>query len=206
MVGIRAMFINRLKHTRRCLGGNYLLLAAVVACGWTGVGIASPPPQPAIAAQGQGKAAKAAARKAANPSRSERRAAKHAATSPPTGEPVESGQRDPFYIPPPPKPGAFPGVEGEPAELPPGKRGLVVAQLTLEGIVRQEASNIMIAVVANPANRAYFLREKDEVYSGVVSKITPDSVQFTETYRDVNGQMSTREIVKRLGSGPGENK
>lgn len=190
-MGIKAMFINRLKHAWRCPVGNYLLLAAVVACGWMGGGTASPAPQPAIAAQGQGKAATAAARKSTNP---------------PTGGPGESGRRDPFYVPPPPKPGAGPGGEGESGVLPPGKRGLVVAQLTLAGIVRQETSNTMIAVVANPANRAYFLREKDEVYNGVVSKITPDSVQFTETYRDVNGQMSTREIVKRLGSSPGENR
>ena len=41
---------------------------------------------------------------------------------------------------------------------------------------------MMLAVVINPANRAYFLRESDVVYNGVVSKITFDSVQFRENY------------------------
>jgi type II secretory pathway component PulC len=90
--------------------------------------------------------------------------------------------------------------------LPPGKRGLVIAQLRVEGIVRQETSNKMIAVVVTSTDRAYFLHENDEVYNGVVSKITPDSVYFSENFRDVNGRMATRQVVKRLGSGPGENR
>jgi hypothetical protein len=61
----------------------------------------------------------------------------------------------------------------------------------------------MIAVVDNNANRAYFLRESDAVYNGVVSKITPDSVIFRENALDQNGAMVVREVVKRLGQGPG---
>jgi hypothetical protein len=63
---------------------------------------------------------------------------------------------------------------------------------------------MMLAVVINPANRAYFLRQNDAVYNGVVSKITPDSVQFRENYLDPNGRVQTREVVKRLGQAPGE--
>ena len=89
--------------------------------------------------------------------------------------------------------------------LPKGKRGLVISQLTLEGIVNQKASNSNIAVVKSPVSRAaFFLRENDEVYNGVVSKITPDSIYFTENARDLTGQMISRQVVKKLGSGPGE--
>ena len=61
----------------------------------------------------------------------------------------------------------------------------------------------MIAVVDNSSNRAYFLRENDAVYNGVVSKITPDSVVFRENGLDASGKMVVREVVKRLGQGPG---
>jgi hypothetical protein len=38
----------------------------------------------------------------------------------------------------------------------------------------------MIAVVTNYTKRAYFLRENDTVYNGIVSRITPDAVYFKE--------------------------
>ena len=90
--------------------------------------------------------------------------------------------------------------------LPPGKRGLIISQLRLEGVVRQTGGRPTIAVVTNSTNRAYFLRESDEVYNGVVSKITPDSIYFTENVRTPGGPMTSREVIKRLGSGPGENR
>jgi len=42
------------------------------------------------------------------------------------------------------------------------------------------------------------------VYNGVVSKITPDSVYFTENVLDSEGRVTTREVVKRLNPAPGE--
>jgi type II secretory pathway component PulC len=81
---------------------------------------------------------------------------------------------------------------------------LVISQLVLEGIVRQDTTNKMIAVVTNYTKRAYFLRENDALYNGVVSKITPDSVYFKENYLDPDGRVSAREVVKRLGAAPGE--
>jgi type II secretory pathway component PulC len=76
--------------------------------------------------------------------------------------------------------------------------------LKLEGVVHQEASNKMLAVVTNDTKRAYFLTENDAVYNGVVSKITPDAVYFKENVLDQNGRVSAREVIKRLGSAPGE--
>ncbi len=85
-----------------------------------------------------------------------------------------------------------------------GLRGLVISQLKLEGIVRLDTTNTMIAVVTNYTNRAYFLRENDAVYNGTVSKITPDSVYFKENFLDPFGRVSPREVVKKLGSASGE--
>ena len=113
------------------------------------------------------------------------------------------GRRDPFHIPPPPIPGRG-GEEEITGPLPPGTRGLVISRLRLEGIVRLDTTNTMIAVVDTNANRAYFLRENDAVYNGVVSKITPDSVYFRENALDPSGRTVTREVVKRLSQGPGE--
>ncbi len=117
-----------------------------------------------------------------------------------------AGLRDPFRI---PTGGARGGEVVETDELikgplPPGTRGLVIAQLRLEGTVRQDTSNTMIAVVTNFTNRAYFLRENDTVYNGVVSKISPDSIVFRQNYLDPNGRVQTREVVRRLGPGAGE--
>ncbi len=114
------------------------------------------------------------------------------------------GHRDPFRLPVPGRAGEA-GIEEIKGPLPPGTRGLIVNQLKLEGIVRQDLTNTMIAVVVPySVNRAYFLREKDVVYNGVVSKITPDSIYFTENYLDQYGRPQLREVVKRLGSAPGE--
>jgi type II secretory pathway component PulC len=88
--------------------------------------------------------------------------------------------------------------------LPPGERGLLISQLTLEGVVREQTDNKMIAVVTNQTKRAYFLHENQSVYNGVVSKITPDAVYFKENVLDVDGRVTTREVVKRLSSAPGE--
>ena len=70
--------------------------------------------------------------------------------------------------------------------------------------MRQESTNNMIAVVTNYTKRAYFLRENDTVYNGVVSKITPDAVYFKENTLDSNGRVGTHEVVMKLGSAPGE--
>jgi len=114
------------------------------------------------------------------------------------------GRRDPFKLPPPPGKGGSGEGDGITGPLPPGKRGLVISRLRLEGIVRLDTTNEMIAVVDTNANRAYFLRENDAVYNGVVTKITPDSVYFRENVLDQQGRVQTREVVKRLSQRPGE--
>ncbi|PYU14379.1 MAG: hypothetical protein DMG29_09770 [Acidobacteria bacterium] len=91
---------------------------------------------------------------------------------------------------------------GSPERLPPGKAGLVVSTLRLDGIVR--APNGMIAVVSNPQQRVYFLRDGDQLYDGRVERITMDAVSFNETGKDAFGKPVDRTVTKRLYPSPGE--
>jgi Tfp pilus assembly protein PilP len=86
--------------------------------------------------------------------------------------------------------------------LPPGKLGLQVGTLRLDGIVR--APNGMIAVVSNPQARTYFLREGDRLYDGSVEKISMDGVSFHEEGKDAFGKPVERQVNKRIYSSPGE--
>lgn len=154
----------------------------------------APAPKPKASAAKKAPAKKAAAKKTGG--------------APPVPKaPVEReivGRRDPFKLPSPPTPGREGMTEQVLGPLPPGSRGLVINQLRLEGIVRLDTTNTMIAVVDNNTNRAYFLRENDAVYDGVVSKITPDSVIFKQNYSEPGGPSGVRDVVKRLSPGPGE--
>ncbi len=86
--------------------------------------------------------------------------------------------------------------------LPPGKAGLQVSSLRLDGIVR--APNGMIAVVTNPQARTYFLREGDQLYDGRVEKIAMDNVSFHEMGKDAFGKPVERQVNKRIYSSAGE--
>lgn len=120
-----------------------------------------------------------------------------------------AGWRDPFRLPPPPAAGAA-GMELRRPPLP-GKRGLMIGQLKLLGIVRQHALNsadaaqaTMIAVVTNASQVAYFLRTGDALYDGRITRITADAAYFDQEYLDPEGQARRREVVKRLNAGSGE--
>lgn len=120
----------------------------------------------------------------------------------PSDASVAAGRRDPF------KPwvalSSASHSASEAAPLPPGTRGLLISGLRLEGIVRQETGNAMIAVVTNYTKRAYFLKVNDAVYNGMVSKITPEAVYFKENTLDSRGRAATHEVEIKLGSAPGE--
>jgi len=116
--------------------------------------------------------------------------------------PIASGRRDPFKAWVPPSLVARAGSEAAP--LPVGIRGLVISGLRLEGIVRGESADNMIAVVTNYTKRAYFLRVNDAVHNGVVSKITPEAIYFNENILDSRGRVATHEVEIKLGSAPGE--
>ena len=109
---------------------------------------------------------------------------------------VRQARRDPFE--------SLLGRQGgkAPLNLPPGKLGLQVSTLRLDGIVR--APNGMIAVVSNPQSRTYFLREGDRLYDGSVEKISMDGVSFHEEGKDAFGKPVEHQVNKRIYSSPGE--
>ena len=109
-----------------------------------------------------------------------------------------AGKRDPFKVPPPPNVGADRNDVHGP--LPPGVRGLVIGQLRLKGIVREDASNTMIAVVTNRTNLAYFLHVHEDLYNGVVSRITPNAIYFQQKGLNPYGRVDAREVVLKLGA------
>jgi hypothetical protein len=133
--------------------------------------------------------AKPAAKKVATPA-----AAKATAPATPGANPTPSsasGKRDPFVSPVTNRIGGPVGCTG-------GKKCLVIDQVALKGVVK--APNGMIAVIVNPGNKAYFMRENDPVWNGFVVKITSDSIVFRETVTDRIGRTSTREVVKRVNT------
>jgi type IV pilus assembly protein PilP len=104
---------------------------------------------------------------------------------------VKTARRDPFE--------SLTGRQTKNAAiLPPGKAGLQVSTLRLDGIVR--APNGMIAVVSNPQSRTYFLREGDHLYDGSVEKISMDGVSFHEEGKDAFGKPVERQVNKRIYS------
>jgi len=108
---------------------------------------------------------------------------------------VKQARRDPFE--------SLIGRQNKPGpNLPPGKLGLQVSTLRLDGIVR--APNGMIAVVSNPQARTYFLREGDRLYDGSVEKISMDGVSFHEEGKDAFGKPVERQVNKRIYSSSGE--
>jgi hypothetical protein len=126
------------------------------------------------------------------------RAAKPAASAANTAEKEPKvAKRDPFE--------SLVGREhggGPTGPMPPGKAGLQVSTLRLDGIVR--APSGMIAVVSNPQSRTYFLREGDQLYDGRVEKIAMDGVSFHEVGKDAFGKPLERQVSKRIYASAGE--
>jgi len=161
-----------------------------------------PAQKPAQKAGAQVKAAKAS--KAAKPA-----APKPAAdVSAPVGAPADTAaatdksepivaKRDPFL------PLVSEAKEGGSAEhLPPGKAGLVISSVRVDGTVKAPVG--MIAVVSNPEQRVYFVREGDHLYDGDVEKIGLDGVTFKENSKDAFGKAVERLVTKRIYPSAGE--
>jgi type IV pilus assembly protein PilP len=89
-----------------------------------------------------------------------------------------------------------------PENLPPGKAGLIVDTLRVDGVVR--SPNGMIAIVSNAQQRVYFLREGDKLYDGSVDKIALDAISFHEVGKDAFGKPLERLVTKRLYPSSGE--
>jgi Tfp pilus assembly protein PilP len=162
-------------------------------------GVAKPPVSQVAAAKPAAKPVKKAAVKKAAVKKAEKSAATPSgAAGAPTDAEVKAARRDPFE--------SLVGRQKSQADaaknLPPGKAGLQVESLRLDGIVR--APNGMIAVVTNPQMRTYFLREGDQLYDGRVEKIAMDGVSFHELGKDAFGKPVERQVDKRIYSSAGE--
>ena len=165
--------------------------------------VSQPTAKPATKPAVQAPATKPAAQTAAKPA-----GKKHAKTPAPAArtvsakKPVASEQkisrRDPFES----LIGRKQAQDALAKNLPPGKAGLQVGTLRLDGIVK--SANGMIAVVANPQQRTYFLREGDQLYDGKVEKISMEGVTFHEEGKDAFGKPVEREVNKRLYTSAGE--
>jgi Tfp pilus assembly protein PilP len=89
-----------------------------------------------------------------------------------------------------------------PENLPPGKAGLIIETLHINGIVNSPTGTI--AVVSNSQQRVYFLRDGDKLYDGSVQKITLDGITFQETGKDAFGKPLERTVTKNLYQLSGE--
>ncbi len=157
---------------------------------------AAKPAAKAPAQQAAKTPAKPAAKKATR--KSVKASAPAAGAKPPAESELKVARRDPFEsLIGHDKAGGDSGKN-----LPPGKAGLQVSTLRLDGVVK--APNGMIAVVSNPQSRTYFLREGDQLYDGQVEKIAMDGVSFHELGKDAFGKPVERQVNKRIYSSPGE--
>jgi Tfp pilus assembly protein PilP len=193
-----------------------LVLGILLAAAAPGLRAQANPAAPAGSKPAPPAAGKAAPQSATPATPAAKRAAKPAtakvAKDPKPAKPVESAVN-----PDAPKEGEEKGARRDPFEslvarqqaqknataaLPPGKAGLQVSTLRLDGIVK--APNGMIAVVTNPQARTYFLREGDQLYDGRVEKIAMDGVSFHEIGKDAFGKPVERQVNKRIYSSAGE--
>jgi hypothetical protein len=161
-----------------------------------------PQPQPAAPANAPAKKPMESPAKAPEKGAVQKAAPKSTATKTPAEKPADqkasAPHRDPFEtLLNPTKPG-----NGPPENLPPGKAGLVVSTLRIDGIVR--GSGGMIAIVSNPQQRVYFLREGDKLYDGSIEHITLEAITFHEFGKDAFGNPLEREVTRRLYPSPGE--
>ena len=133
------------------------------------------------------------AQEAAKPKKKEEKKTSSVSSRPVRATPSQPMRRDPFRS----LKREMVAGEGGPAALPPGKRGLVVAQLVVEGIVIGATGNI--AVVTMPGrDRAFFLRVGDQLYDGQVTRISGDRVVFREKTRNLFGRRIERDVTKEL--------
>ena len=149
----------------------------------------APPPQKPKPAQAKAPAAK-------KPPEAKAEAQKKEEAAPVTI--AAAHKRDPFLA----LVSTFTAGAGAPVHLPPGKAGLQVSTLRVEGVVR--GPNGMVVVVTNPQNRTYFLHQGDRVFDGRLEQITMDAVTFQETGKDPFGKPIDRMVVKRIYQTAGE--
>ena len=73
--------------------------------------------------------------------------------------------------------------------LPPGKAGLVITAVRVDGTVRSEEG--MIAVLSNAEQRTYFVREGDRLYDGEWKRLVWMGSRFDKTPKTLSGNRSS---------------
>jgi|SRR5579871_10348 len=140
---------------------------------------------------------KPAAEKSSQAAKADATPAAGAAPAPAATSAAETSKRDPFV--------ALIDVKKEVGtleHLPPGKAGLVVATVRVDGVSSSPTG--MIAVVSNPEQHVYFLRQGDHLYDGDVENIASDGVTFHEVSKDAFGKAVERTVTKRIYPSAGE--
>jgi len=166
-------------------------ILAILAMTFCLVGLASAQDQPAKKKRGKAKGAPKAAAVAPAP-----------APATDASAPAEAAKLEPIVAKRDPFEPLVNEKEAGHGPLPPGKAGLVVATIRIDGTVR--APSGMIAVVSNPDQRVYFIREGDKLYDGEVQKIGLDGVTFKENSKDAFGKQIERVVTKRIYPSAGE--
>jgi len=163
--------------------------AAIVLCLTAGIAGQSKPAKSVQKAKSKAPAQSALAAKAVSAGE----------PSGPTAEkvPPAAAKRDPFL------PLVSDKKEGGPMDhLPPGKAGLVITTVRVDGTVRSQDG--MIAVLSNADQHVYFVREGDQLYDGDVDKIGLDGVTFRQNSKDAFGKPVERVVTKRIYASAGE--
>jgi hypothetical protein len=105
-----------------------------------------------------------------------------------------AGRRDPFRS-------LLEGFEepevGSEAARPPGLPGMLIEELTLEGII--ETPSGILAFVQGRDNLSYILRPGTKLYNGEVKEITPNKVVFKQQGNDPKQMKPYQEIVREIG-------
>ena len=151
--------------------------------------------KPAKTAKAAKSAKSAPKEKAAEAAKPEGASTESAAAGPGADKIEAVGKRDPFAP-------LINEKKDSGQHLPPGKAGLVIATVRVDGAVR--TGSAMIAVVSNPEQSVYFIREGDHLYDGEVEKIGLDGVTFKENSKDAFGKPVERVVTKRIYASAGE--
>ena len=111
--------------------------------------------------------------------------------------------RDPFRA----NPGRHASISSASSEkMPrlPGIAGLLVGELQLRGLIEEKATHTMVAVVTNGGTLAYFLHEKDQLYDGAVTQITPTALYLSRKAPPSGVNATKGSVVLHLQPEPGD--
>jgi Tfp pilus assembly protein PilP len=84
---------------------------------------------------------------------------------------------------------------------PAGIPGLLIAEVTVKGIVRNRGG--IIAMIAAPDNKTYIVRAGDRLFDGSVKSIVQDKVIFSQDVNDPLSLVKQREIPKLVRQAEG---